>query len=174
MSSPQPPNLPAIDILNDLPYGKFVLTNLAAKRAKQLKEGAPALVRIDSSHPLTIALAEIAAGKIKPVLPEEVPEKAVVEAPPTPAIEEREDDFGLLLPSLDEIEDAELLITGTVDEETEEEAEEEALEAAAPELGDLLEETEDVAPEPETDVISTTDYAEQEEAVSEESEFEEL
>ena len=61
--------LPSPDILNNYPYGKFVLSNLAAKRAKQLREGAPPLVRVESSHPLTIALAEIAAGKIKPIMP---------------------------------------------------------------------------------------------------------
>ena len=61
--------LPSPDILNEYEYGKFVLSNLAAKRAKQLREGAPPLVNIESSHPLTIALAEIAAGKIKPVIP---------------------------------------------------------------------------------------------------------
>src|SRR3954466_16339943 len=61
--------LPSPDILNDFPLGKFVLSNLAAKRAKQLREGAPPLVNVESNHPLTIALAEIAAGKIKPIMP---------------------------------------------------------------------------------------------------------
>src|ERR1044072_985647 len=61
--------LPSPDILNDFQPGKFVLSNLAAKRAKQLREGAPPLVQVDSNHPLTIALAEIAAGKIKPIMP---------------------------------------------------------------------------------------------------------
>src|SRR5687768_7649428 len=60
--------LPKPDILNNYEHGKFVLSNLAAKRAKQLREGAPALVQVDSNHPLTIALAEIAAGKIKPIM----------------------------------------------------------------------------------------------------------
>ena len=73
--------LPSPDILNDFEHGKFVLSNLAAKRAKQLREGAPALVRIESTHPLTIALAEIAAGKIKPIYSEavELPESELVE-----------------------------------------------------------------------------------------------
>lgn len=61
--------MPQPDVLNELEYGRFVLTNLAAARAKQLREGAPPLVRIQSGHPLTQALAEIAAGKIKPILP---------------------------------------------------------------------------------------------------------
>ena len=89
---------PSPDILNEAEYGKFVLTNLAAKRAMQIKDGAPPLVRIESSHPLSIALAEIAAGKIKPLLGEEA---EAVEAEQKEAIEE----FGiggLLLPSLDD------------------------------------------------------------------------
>ena len=74
--------LPSPDILNEFEYGKFVLSNLAAKRAKQLKEGAQPLVQIDSHHPLTIALAEIAAGRIKPILPT----AAEMTAPPAKAI----------------------------------------------------------------------------------------
>ncbi len=67
---PTPKNLilPDPDTLNQVEYGKFLLANLAAKRAKQIKEGAPPLVRIESNHPLSIALAEIAQGKIKPLL----------------------------------------------------------------------------------------------------------
>ena len=43
---------------------KFSLVVAAAKRAKQLNEGALPLVECDSTHPITIALYEIAAGKI--------------------------------------------------------------------------------------------------------------
>ena len=56
---------PSPDKLDSL-ESKYALVILAAKRAKQIKEGAPPLVRIDSSHPLSIALAEIAAGAIIP------------------------------------------------------------------------------------------------------------
>ena len=86
---------PQPDILNEHEYGRFVLANLAAKRARQIKEGAPPLVRIDSSHPLSIALAEIAAGKIKPVFADEA--EAVVDGIPDTEIA---DPDGLLLPSL--------------------------------------------------------------------------
>ena len=86
---------PQPDILNEHEHGRFVLTILAAKRARQIKEGAPPLVRIDSSHPLSIALAEIAAGKIKPVFADEV------EAVEDGALDvEVADTDGLLLPSL--------------------------------------------------------------------------
>ena len=47
--------LPSPDILNDFEHGRFVLSNLAAKRAKQLREGAMPLVSVESNHPLTIA-----------------------------------------------------------------------------------------------------------------------
>jgi DNA-directed RNA polymerase omega subunit len=56
---------PSADKLNEFP-SRYMLVLLAAKRAKQLKEGAQPLVACDSNHPLTIALEEIAQGKIKP------------------------------------------------------------------------------------------------------------
>jgi DNA-directed RNA polymerase subunit omega len=51
---------------------KYALVIIAAKRARQLKEGARRLVETRSTNPLTIALEEIAAGKIVPHEPEEV------------------------------------------------------------------------------------------------------
>ena len=49
---------------------KYALVTLAAKRAKQLKSGAPPLVDTDSRNPLTVALEEIAAGKITCFVPD--------------------------------------------------------------------------------------------------------
>jgi len=46
----------------------YVLALVAAKRAKQLKEGAPQLVECDSNQSITIALEEILQGKIRPIL----------------------------------------------------------------------------------------------------------
>jgi|YNPNPStandDraft_1061719.scaffolds.fasta_scaffold00002_45 DNA-directed RNA polymerase subunit omega len=43
---------------------KYALVALAAKRAKQLKSGAPPLINTQSRNPLTVALEEIAAGKV--------------------------------------------------------------------------------------------------------------
>lgn len=102
MSTPKNLILPDPNVLNKVEYGKFVLANLAAKRAKQIKEGAPPLVRIDSNHPLSIALAEIAAGKIKPVLdPNAV--AAMDEGFDVPTLDLDDDDF--LLPGLDDEDD---------------------------------------------------------------------
>ena len=54
---------PSADLLEN--WGsKYSLVVLAAKRAKQIKSGAPPLVETNSRNPLTIALEEIAAGKI--------------------------------------------------------------------------------------------------------------
>lgn len=50
---------------------KYALVIIAAKRARQLKEGARRLVDTHSSNPLTIALEEIAAGQIVPYVPED-------------------------------------------------------------------------------------------------------
>jgi DNA-directed RNA polymerase subunit omega len=166
--------LPSPDILNDYEHGKYVLSNLAAKRAKQLREGAPPLVNIESNHPLTIALAEIAAGKIKPILQTaieaaemEAAERALVSDEPLPA------ELGMLLPALDETEVA-LVATVAADEEHLEEVEHEGeAETEAPvSLADLVgeeEEEEEAAPTPaEDDTLSLSDIAEQETTLDEE------
>ena len=44
---------------------KYALVIIAAKRARQIKEGMLPLVDIDSTNPVTIALEEIATGKIR-------------------------------------------------------------------------------------------------------------
>lgn len=160
---------PSPDILNDQEYGKFVLANLAAKRAKQIKEGAPPLVRIDSNHPLSIALAEIAAGKIKPILGSDA--HATVEMEDELVALDKLDlgEIGLLLPAIDE-EEADVLAKGTAvfgddDEDHEHDHEEDELEdTAAASLTDLLEdEAEPEAAEEDTE-LSLDDLAEQEEA----------
>lgn len=92
-------------------YGKFVLTNLAARRAKQIRDGAPPLVRIESNHPLSIALAEIAAGKIKPVLGSL--EQAGTEIDEYAALDTTIDTEGLLLPGM---EDDDLAVLGLDDD----------------------------------------------------------
>jgi DNA-directed RNA polymerase subunit omega len=161
--------LPSPDILNEFEHGKFVLSNLAAKRAKQLKEGAPPLVRIDSNHPLTIALAEIAAGKIKPIMPEERP-TLIEEEIPVIIGESRPAEFGVLLPALDETEAA--LVSNVALGEDEHELEPESEEALS--LADLVgeeEEEEVVAPAAEEETLSLTDIAE-EETIGEEEETE--
>jgi DNA-directed RNA polymerase subunit omega len=43
---------------------RFAVVAAAAQRAKQIKDGSPRLVEIQSRNPLTVALAEIAAGKV--------------------------------------------------------------------------------------------------------------
>ncbi|MBS1709663.1 MAG: DNA-directed RNA polymerase subunit omega [Armatimonadetes bacterium] len=165
---------PSPDILNDQEYGKFVLANLAAKRAKQIKEGAPPLVRIDSNHPLSIALAEIAAGKIKPILGSDA--HATVEMEDELVALDKLDlgEIGLLLPAIDEDED--LLkaagFHGDDDDEHDEDAEhaeDDHEEAVAESLGDLLEDdAEEAAASDEDADLSLDDLAEQEEAQDDE------
>mgnify|MGYP005836080575 CR=1 FL=1 len=154
--------LPSPDILNDFSDGKFVLANLAAKRAKQLKEGAAPLVSIESSHPLTIALAEIAAGKIKPILPA-VDEHGVLTE--TGGLELMENVFpiegGLLLPSLEEFEDP----TDNTGED-EEEADESSDDLS---LSDLVDDEEDepTGPISDDETLSLSDIADQEDTLEE-------
>lgn len=163
--------LPSPDILNDFQPGKFVLSNLAAKRAKQLREGAPPLVQIESNHPLTIALAEIAAGKIKPIMPTgdvesfEIPETAVLVEETVPG------ELGMLLPALDETE-AVALVSGVVLGDEDHDVEPDEHEADSLSLSDLVGE-DDEAEEPvaaDDDTLSLSDIAEQESSDEEEPE----
>ncbi len=56
---------PPLEALLDRVESKYALVIVAAKRARQLKEGALPLVDVDSGSPVTVALEEIAAGKIR-------------------------------------------------------------------------------------------------------------
>ncbi|HEY0868530.1 MAG TPA: DNA-directed RNA polymerase subunit omega [Fimbriimonas sp.] len=156
--------LPSPDILNDYEHGKFVLSNLAAKRAKQLREGAPPLVQVDSTHPLTVALAEIAAGKIKAIIP--TLDQVFEESSETPTLlvdETVPAELGMLLPALDETEVA--LVATHDEEEVAEVVEDEALS-----LSDLIEEEEEeaAAVPSDDDTLSLTDIAEEEAASDDE------
>jgi DNA-directed RNA polymerase subunit omega len=150
--------LPNPDILNDYPYGKFVLANLAAKRAKQLGEGAPALVHIDSKHPLTIALAEIAAGKIKPVLPDGL---GVIDQGNDINVfgEDAVTDRGMLLPALDETETS---LIADVEALVEEDPEDILGGDDLSSLSDLVGEDEETEVGSDEDEISLSDLAESE------------
>lgn len=60
---------PPLEALLDRVENKYALVIVAAKRARQLKEGSLPLVDVDSGSPVTIALEEIAAGKIRFEMP---------------------------------------------------------------------------------------------------------
>lgn len=56
---------PSIDRLMQLADSKYSLVVAAAKRARQLQDGAEELVHVSSNKYVTVALHEIAEGKIK-------------------------------------------------------------------------------------------------------------
>jgi DNA-directed RNA polymerase subunit omega len=56
---------PSADKIDKEIGSKYALVVLAAKRAKQIKEGARPLIDTRSTNPITVALEEIATGKIK-------------------------------------------------------------------------------------------------------------
>jgi DNA-directed RNA polymerase subunit omega len=163
--------LPSPDILNDYPLGKFVLSNLAAKRAKQLREGALPLVQIESRHPLTIALAEIAAGKIEPRML-----AIAVDAPVGDGLQSviLGDDivpgeFGMLLPALDENESVLIDVVGLEDADGEplDDAGSDSDELSLSDLADGEDDEEETnVVESEDDTLSLSDIAEEEEALS--------
>jgi DNA-directed RNA polymerase omega subunit len=57
-------NAEEVGKINNPPKSRYSMVVLAAKRARQLKDGAPPLVEPTSTNLLTTALQEIAAGKI--------------------------------------------------------------------------------------------------------------
>jgi DNA-directed RNA polymerase subunit omega len=66
-----------IDEIAQMVGGRYSVVIAAARRAEQIKNGAPPLVNIESRNPVTIAMAEIAAGKVlidpmPPIAPEAV------------------------------------------------------------------------------------------------------
>jgi DNA-directed RNA polymerase subunit omega len=63
---------PSGDKLEELVESRYSLVVLAAKRAKQLRDGAPKLIETTSTNPLTVALEEIAAGKVTARMPTEL------------------------------------------------------------------------------------------------------
>jgi len=55
---------PPLELLRDKVDSRYSLVVTAAKRARQLLEGAPRLVEVDSNKPVTIALQELAQDKL--------------------------------------------------------------------------------------------------------------
>jgi DNA-directed RNA polymerase subunit omega len=75
---------PAADKLDAL-ESKYALVIVAAKRAKQIKDGARRLTDSKSGNPLTVALEEIAAGQIVPLQVGE-PEQLPTSLPASPVL----------------------------------------------------------------------------------------
>ncbi|RYG35930.1 DNA-directed RNA polymerase subunit omega [bacterium] len=157
--------LPSPDILNDYPHGKFVLSNLAAKRARQLREGALPLVQIDSRHELTIALAEIAAGKIRAIMPDSTDSLVGNSDVAALVTESATAERGILIPALDE---GDIVTIGFEDDA------EELTDDGILSLSDLVDEEGDEVEEiaADDDTLSLQDIADQE-TIEEEGEEEE-
>jgi DNA-directed RNA polymerase subunit omega len=87
------PNADKLDAMSS----KYALVIIAAKRARQVKEGARKYVTSKSANPLTVALEEIGENEIIPLLVGE-PEKLPQSAPATPVL------TGLVATSMDDDE----------------------------------------------------------------------
>lgn len=55
---------PSLDVLMDKVDSKYTMVVAAAKRARQLTDGAPPAVESKSKKPVTIALEELADGHL--------------------------------------------------------------------------------------------------------------
>ncbi|MFO7265163.1 MAG: DNA-directed RNA polymerase subunit omega [Bacillota bacterium] len=58
-------NQPPIDVLRERLDSRYALVVAAAKRARQLLDGAQPLTNVDSDKPVTIALRELGEGKLE-------------------------------------------------------------------------------------------------------------
>jgi DNA-directed RNA polymerase subunit omega len=56
---------PPLEELLEQVDNKYALVIIAAKRARQIKDGVLPLVDIDSTNPVSVALEEIATGKVR-------------------------------------------------------------------------------------------------------------
>ncbi|MDU2066534.1 MAG: DNA-directed RNA polymerase subunit omega [Sporomusaceae bacterium] len=55
---------PSLDLLVNKVDSKYTLVVLAAKRARQIMDGEPTLIDCRSNKPVTMALEEVALGKV--------------------------------------------------------------------------------------------------------------
>ena len=107
---------PSADTIEDKVKSRYSLVILSAKRAKQIKEGAPILIDTASTNPLTIALEEIAAGKVTAteaegeLVPQASPNTSAVKASAggltTTQVEHRADKMTMEEPGDDDAEGA--------------------------------------------------------------------
>ena len=66
---------PSADRLKDKVGNKYSLVIVAAKRARQLKEGAMPLAESSSQNPLSIAMDEVASEKVVALEPPDAQER---------------------------------------------------------------------------------------------------
>lgn len=65
---------PPLEELLEHVESKYSLVITAAKRARQLRDGSLPLVDVDSANPVSIALEEVATGRVRSELPQ-VPDR---------------------------------------------------------------------------------------------------
>lgn len=138
---------PSADRLSEQVESRYTLVVLAAKRAKQLRDGAPKLIETTSTNPLTIALEEIAAGKVSPLVADHdrlPPKNVEPELEAIAGMETAQEEAAELVAEAPVVDEAarvaELLKVPGSEEEAEEE---ESLEASSTEEAESAESSED-------------------------------
>lgn len=58
-------NQPSLELIRRRVDSRYTMVVIAAKRARQLLDGAPPLVETESTKPVSIALEELAQGKLR-------------------------------------------------------------------------------------------------------------
>lgn len=116
---------PAADTIEEMVGSRYSLVILAAKRAKQIKEGAPVLIDTASTNPLTIALEEIAAGKVTVNPAGIAPRPESETSSETPSFTALVDGDGVRMDLGDEDDMEQPLLSDSADLDTDEDDEEE-------------------------------------------------
>ena len=154
--------LQSTDELEEYVGNKYSLVILAAKRARQLKEGHPPLSRETSDNKLSVALREVADHKLQPIAP---PEEEIAPAPRdmitslvTGADFDMDEDMDL--EEGDAVDDLAALLVGGADEEeaeAETETEEDETPAAAAKTDDDEDEDDAEDADDEDESVDTGD-----------------
>ncbi len=154
--------LQSTDELEEYVGNKYSLVILAAKRARQLKEGHPPLSRESSDNKLSVALREVADHKLQPIAP---PEEEIAPAPRdmitslvTGADFDMDEDMDL--EEGDAVDDLAALLVGGADEEeaeAETETEEDETPAAAAKTDDDEDEDDAEDADDEDESVDTGD-----------------
>jgi DNA-directed RNA polymerase subunit omega len=157
--------LQSTDSLEEYIGNKYSLVIVAAKRARQLKEGHIPLARDTSENKLSVALREIEEQKLQPVAP---PEEEVAPAPrdviaSLVAGAEFDMDEDMDLDEGDAVDDLAALLVGADEDAETEDEEEDADDAVTPAVGgDDDEATDDDAEDEEEDEALETEDADSE------------
>lgn len=152
--------LQSTDSLEEIIGNKYSLVIVSAKRARQLKEGHPALAQDNSPNFLSVAMREIQEGKIQPIAPAVVEEFPATREDISSLIADTDFDLDeeMDLEDSDAVDDLAALLVGADEDEEEEETS-----TDEDSLDEEEEETEDEVEDEDAETVAADEEEEEEE-----------